>query len=110
MIFAPDLAAQVSRGRKTVTRRPVKHVSGGFVSCRYYPGRTYAVQLRRGGIAIERILVKSVTRETLTFPLPADEAAAEGFRSAREFEQRWLELYGPDGPRDVWRIEFELIP
>lgn len=66
------------------------------------------MQLARGGFAIDRIAVVEVERETLTFPLSWTEARLEGFDSPALFRERWVALYGPDGPTDVWRIQFEL--
>lgn len=110
MIFAPDLAAKITQGKKTVTRRPVKrHHSGTLLACTYQPGKTYGVQLHRGGFAVDRILVKDVRRETLDLPLTWTEAAAEGFDSPRGFAEKWEALYGVDPPLDVWRIEFALV-
>lgn len=112
MIFGPDLAAKITRGEKTVTRRPCKRDRDGkTIACTYVVGRTYAVQLARGGTAVDRIRVKSVEREVLTFPIAWTEARAEGFDSPRAFEERWQELHGnrrlPVHPT-VWRIEFEV--
>ncbi len=110
MIFAPDLAAKITQGRKTVTRRPVKRDRDGHtLACTYKPGRTYAVQLCRGGSEVDRIGIISVSRETVEFPLTYTETAAEGFDRPEQFEARWRDLYGADGPRDVWRIEFEAL-
>lgn len=111
MIFSPDLAAKITLGVKTVTRRPVKRDSQGHaLPCTYEPGKSYAVQLHRGGFAVDRILVKDVSRETLELPLTWTEASAEGFANPRGFSEKWMSLYGDDAPSDVWRIEFELIP
>lgn len=109
MIFTPDLAAKITLGKKTVTRRPVKVEGGVVVPCRYLPGRTYAVQLCRGGTAVDRVRIVSVTRETLHV-LTQEEAEREGFSSPRAFTAKWDTLYGPKPPGDVWRIEFELAP
>lgn len=110
VIFAPDLAAKITLGEKTVTRRPVKRDSGGLVlGCTYHQGRSYAVQLARGGFAVDQIRILSVTRETTDWPISWTEARAEGFASPADFEDRWLALYGQDGSRDVWRIEFALV-
>lgn len=106
MIFSPDLAAKITLGQKTVTRRPVKPGS----ECRYLPGRTYAVQVCRGGIEVDRIRILTVRRERLDErPISDDEARAEGFATPMDFALRWLDLYGADSPRDVWRIEFEAV-
>lgn len=110
MIFTPDLAAKISMGDKTVTRRPVKRDSAGHtLPCTYEPGKSYAVQLHRGGFAVDRILVKDVRRETLELPLTWTEASAEGFPHPRGFSEKWLALYGEDAPTDVWRIAFALV-
>lgn len=115
VIFAPDLAAKISLGEKTVTRRPVvKRYRGEERLARVYEvGRTYAVQLCRGGVEVDRIRIVAVTRETLHLDcLPClswDEARAEGFVSPAAFWNRWFDLYGNDDPVDVWRIEFELV-
>lgn len=109
MIFAPDLAAKITLGEKTVTRRPVKRDRRGHVlACTYQAGRSYAVQFCRGGLEVDRIRVLAVARETTEFPISWTEARREGFESPNAFENRWRELYGPSGPRDVWRITFEL--
>lgn len=112
MIFSPDLAAKITLGKKTVTRRPVKrdpnYVGRVAFPCTYTPGRVYAVQLCRGGTAVDHIRIKDVRRETLTFPVEWGEALAEGFDHPREFEAKWHSLYGADAPTDVWRIEFEV--
>ncbi len=117
MIFGPDLAAKITLGRKTVTRRPCKRDRDGkTLPCTYTEGRTYAVKLSRGGVAVDRIKVKSVEREVLTFPITWEEASREGFESPKAFEKRWAELYGTGsaGTRlpihpTVWRIEFEVV-
>lgn len=108
MIFTPDLAAKITLGEKTVTRRQVKRDRDGLaLPCTYQQGSSYAVQLCRGGTAVDRIRVLGVRRETLKLPLSWTEAQAEGFDSPAGFTEKWRSLYGPDGPRDVWRIEFE---
>lgn len=118
MIFSPDLAAKITLGQKTVTRRPVKYENGEVVPCRYVAGRVYAVQLCRGGMAVDRIRVVSIARESLVEdwgwlspPYSAsalDEAHREGFDTPAAFVAKWLELYGCAPTGDVWRIEFEV--
>lgn len=116
MIFAPDLAAKVAAGEKTVTRRPrtgenPSGLPGGWVDtpCRYKSGKTYAVQPGRGKKAIGRIRVLSVRAELMT-DLDDDEARLEGFKNTREFTAKWLEIYGKGSWLDiVWRIEFTLV-
>ncbi len=109
MIFAPDLAAKVLAGEKTVTRRPVKRdADGRLTPCTYKPNRTYAVQDARGGKQLGRIRIVSAYREVLNLPLRSAEAGYEGFDSPAAFRDRWLELYGSSYPADVWRIVFRL--
>lgn len=111
MIFAPDLAAKITLREKTVTRRPVKRDknSGHVLACTYQVGRTYAVQLARGGSAVDGICIVDVSRETIEQPISWTEARLEGFDSPSAFEDRWRSLYGRDGSRDVWRIAFEVL-
>lgn len=47
VIFRPELARKIIRGEKTMTRRPIKP---GETTCRYRPGRDYAVQPGRGNV------------------------------------------------------------
>lgn len=104
MIFAPEMAAAISLGRKTVTRRPRRL----HEECRYRAGRSYAVQLHRGGFAVDRIQVVSVEAQVLG-RLSWTEAWAEGFKNPALFERHWRALHGTyleDAP--VWRIEFRL--
>jgi len=114
VIFAPDLAAKISLGEKTQTRRPTKRdpnsdPPGRMLPCRYAAGRTYAVQLSRGGMAVDRIRVLSVER-VITHEISREDAIAEGFASPDEFMARWKALYGPSWSGDCWRIEFRLEP
>jgi len=90
VIFSPDLAAKITLGTKTVTRRPVKRDRASHaLPCTYQTGRTYAIQLHRGGIGIDRIRVLDVSRETIELPLSWTEARAEGFISPSGFAERW---------------------
>jgi hypothetical protein len=110
VIFSPDLAAKITLGEKTVTRRPVKRDADGHtLPCTYQLGLSYGVQLHRGGFAVDHILIRDVRRETLGLPMSWTEAKAEGFDSPRAFGEKWKSLYGEDAPTDVWRIEFEVI-
>lgn len=107
MIFSPGLMPKVLDGTKTVTRRRVKV---GERSCRYVPGRSYAVQKHRGAKAVARIRVVSVRREIFS-DLTADEARREGFTDASEMRAWWIARYGAASYADpVWRIEFTLAP
>jgi hypothetical protein len=109
VIFSAGLVEKVLDGSKTVTRRPVKRDrEGRLLPCTYKPRRVYAVQERRGGMALGRIKIVSAYREVLAFPIPWEEARHEGFASPAAFRDRWLELYGASYPVDVWRIVFTL--
>ncbi len=104
VIFAPVMAAAISQGRKTVTRRPRRL----HEECRYHVGRSYAVQLHRGGFAVDRIMVLSVQPDELR-PLDMAEARREGFASSPAFEAHWRALHGACVlGTPVWRIEFRL--
>lgn len=104
MIFSPDLAAKVLDGSKTQTRRRDK-VDGPF---RYKTGRDYAVQERRGGKALGRILVNAVWREYVQ-DISEEDARAEGFASRNGFLNRWHNMYGGLANHEVvWCIEFKL--
>ncbi len=106
MIFSPKLAHLVLAGKKTETRRLVKE---GEAICRYHPGRTYAVQKRRGGRSQGRIEIRSAEIEQLG-ELTYEGALAEGFRSRDEFFEYWTELHGyVDHELLVWAISFRLV-
>lgn len=106
MIFSPDLAALITLGHKTVTRR--RRDPG--VPCRYVVGRSYAMQVARGGMAIERLIIDRVDA-TVAGDISRTDATREGFRSVGAFKRRWSELYGHfDAAQPVWRIEFHLDP
>lgn len=105
MIFSAELLPKVLDGSKTVTRRRVKPDES---VCRYVPGRSYAVQERRGGREIARIRVASVRGELFS-DITASEARLEGFTDASEMRMWWTRRYGVhayDAP--VWRIAFRL--
>lgn len=106
MIFKPELADLIINGRKTETRRPVKGI------CRYEEGKHYAIQPGRGQKAIDRLLVLSVTQESLG-DIDHQAARREGFTDFGEFLDYWANLYNADiGDLDmeqrVWVINFEL--
>lgn len=106
MIFAPDLLSKITGGEKTVTRR--KRIDGH--PCRYVEGRSYAAQLWRGGFAIERITILTVTAGVVG-DVDETEARLEGFASVEAFKERWTELYGNfDAEQPVWRIAFACDP
>ena len=93
-------------GRKTETRRRVKPDEN---LCRYRPGRDYAVQAKRGGRSIMRILIDQVARERLR-DLDDEAATREGFADRAGFEAYWRELHGSfDDTIEVWAIRFQRV-
>lgn len=105
MTFGKEMFEAVLDGRKTVTRR---------FNCLYYkPGGSYAIQPGRGqvGVAVKRMLVRSVRREMVAWVCDEAEARREGFASVDEFVAYWRRLHkGSWDPTVlVWRIEFEVI-
>jgi hypothetical protein len=109
MIFSHDLVPKVLTGEKTVTRRPVKRNRDGMLKpCRYKVGNFYAVQEKRGGNELGRIRIVEVHRQIISLLSPA-EAQLEGFEYTDKFWDKWIALYGPDYPVDVWRIEFRRV-
>lgn len=104
MIFQPELVKQILAGRKTMTRRPVKD---GETSCRYRPGRVYAVQQGRGKAATTRITILGEPRQERLGDISLDDARREGFRTREEFREYWAGLYGSHDPeRLVWVLSF----
>lgn len=124
MIFRPELARLVVRGKKTQTRRPMKpyvepespyrtvkgrrvrravpktiEVDGTRFVYRYEPGGCYAVQPGRGKAAVCRVLVDTVEPVLLT-GLDLRDALAEGFRTRAEFADYWMRLYQPAWARE----------
>lgn len=113
MTFRPELAAAVMDGRKTVTRRvasPNPRSPWYVGACSLVVGRDYAVQPGRGKGAIGRARIVSTRLERLGY-LSDDEARAEGFENAYQFERTFARLNGGSyDPRvDVWRVELEAV-
>lgn len=104
MIFGFEIADKVLAGEKTETRRRGR----GDESCRYVPGRDYAVQRGRGMYSEGRVLVASVEREVLG--LITDEGARrEGFEDRAAFFRYWAGLHGYVNMAErVWVISFSL--
>lgn len=86
MIFHPESARLIMRGRKTVARRPVKQ---GERRCWIRPGHSYAVQPGLGREMIGRIAVTDVQLDRLG-NISFDEVRAEGFRTTDEFKISWV--------------------
>lgn len=123
MIFKPELARLVAKGKKTQTRRLVNGKP-----TRYEVGQDYAVQPGRGKTQICRVTVLDRRRERLG-DLSFEDAQAEGFRGRADFARYWMDLihdkrHAPadglpaddvlelwqqrHGDRVVWVIIFEL--
>lgn len=111
MNFRPELAEEVMAGNKSVTRRltsPNPRSPWYEGGCKLVVGRDYAVCPGRGKHAIGYVEIVEVTREWF-YPdrILSREAHAEGFPTAQDFRETWMDLHGSlDGPVDVWRIRF----
>lgn len=88
MIFQPELARLIRAGRKTQTRRPIRHDQ----PCRYREGKDYAVQPGRGQAATCRIHVDQVRREPVGL-IAFTDARAEGFTTTDEFKVAWVAIH-----------------
>jgi uncharacterized protein YhfF len=88
MIFQPELVRLIRQGRKTQTRRLVKTSQ----SCRYKPGKNYAVQPGRGEPAIARIQITAVRQERLG-DIAYTDARAEGFATTDDFKTYWISVH-----------------
>jgi uncharacterized protein YhfF len=89
MIFRPELAKKIRVGSKTMTRRQVKP---GEMTCRYEPGKAYAVQPGRGKTATCRITVRDVRQERVG-QITLKDAKREGFNTTTEFLDYWQALH-----------------
>lgn len=108
MIFRPELIKQIRKGKKTMTRRPVKRGKLGEVKQHYAAGRSYAVQPGRGEPQTCRITVLEARRERLG-DITHEDARAEGFLTTQAFFDYWRGLYGDvDHDQDVWVLRFRL--
>lgn len=94
LMFKPALIREIVRGKKTMTRRLVKHDKAGTLrDCRYKIGRTYAVQPGRGKPSDgTRVLITDVRTELLG-EISFDDARAEGFRTTDDFKRYWVRLH-----------------
>lgn len=102
MIFTAAAVTQISEGKKTMTRRPVK---SGETYCRYEANRAYAIQ-PAGGHSKDRLTVIEVRQEKLG-EITLKDAKREGHRSTAAFVAVWLDehgIYAADLP--VWVISF----
>lgn len=102
MIFRPELAKLIKQGKKSQTRRMIDSRT-----CRYRPGKAYALQPGRGKSAIGRITVTDVREERLG-DISFQDARREGFRTTGDFFDYWQSLHGSvDLDLRVWVISFE---
>lgn len=86
-------------GRKTQTRRR---------TCRYEPGKSYALQPGRGKEAKHRITILEVRQEQLG-NISFRDARKEGFRTTEDFRDYWISLHkGFNAAEMVYVITFEL--
>jgi hypothetical protein len=111
MIFRPELAEKVMTGEKTVTRRLASENPRSpwwRDRCAFKVGQSFAVCPGRGRNAVCRAVVTAVRLEEIGV-LSEAEARAEGFASAREFEEAFEAINGAYSEVDlVWRVEFEV--
>lgn len=105
MIFSKPLDRLVISGRKTETRRPVKHDGAGrLLPCRFKPGRDYAVQRGRGKPEFARIHVISVDGPEPVGRIDQRAAQGEGFKTTTAFRHYWMSLYDAAWPLvEPWR-------
>lgn len=107
MIFSDGrLITAIRRGQKTATRRAM--VLGQ--PCKYQPGRTYAVQAKRGrwgGRELCRVLVTRVEPGSLADMTDAD-ARLEGFPDLAAFRAYWKQIHRDTQSWSVpvWVIHF----
>ncbi len=132
IMFAPDMLELVLSGKKTQTRRQVKHgqsiielyadpnepdeigcvVDGGGKRDvkKWRVGNTYAIQPGRGKKGVGRVRILSIRLERFCDISQAD-AVAEGFTDPAGFYAKIRELYGDDFDlsQPCWCLTFELI-
>lgn len=122
MIFKPELARLVAKGKKTQTRRIINGKP-----CHYEVGHDYAVMPGRGQAQICRVTILDRRRERLG-DVRYEDVLAEGFNTTADFARYWIRLHedkrhdptglGADevleqwqerhGGRQVWVLTFEL--
>jgi hypothetical protein len=101
VIFRPELARLVARGRKTMTRRligeprrAVRRNGTAYMTSPWRPrvGREEPVQPGRGRLQIARVEITEVRREQLGL-VTFEDACAEGFRTTADFKGYWVRLH-----------------
>lgn len=118
MLFKRQLAIKICEGQKTQTRRAVKpheyydaqtqSVYAGK-KLKWQVGRTYGVQIRRGGHSLNQFVLKNIRCERAG-DITEQDAIAEGFANRDEFFETWHAINGKGTLlNDVWVLEFEPV-
>lgn len=106
MIFEPAVVDMIRQGKKTMTRRPVARCE---TTCRYYVGRTYAIQPGRGQVATGLVTITVAPHRERLGEITRKDARKEGYKTTQDFQRHFVELHGHWTPDlDVWVIEFAL--
>ncbi len=123
MQFTAENAANVMRGKKTQTRRPVRKGEVQFFMpnlvydangrVKWREGKRYTVQPGRGKKGIGYLHLQGISQQPVQ-SISERDAIAEGFASIAEFQQIWRKLY-PKGeyawennPK-VWVLDFDRL-
>lgn len=122
MIFQWTYEA-VMDGRKRQTRRPIGkddlsyRVPGSRAiqsikakgRTRYQVGQSYAVQTKRGGEEIGRIVITEIRYVEKAFHISEADAQAEGFTDAESFLDTYRKIHGARSEtRPCWALTFEV--
>jgi hypothetical protein len=112
MIFRPELAAKIVKGKKTATRRALSDNPRSpwwRERSSYERDQVFAVQPGRGVPRIAEAVVTSVKIEPLSFLRPAD-ARREGFPTRDAFVAAWRDINGSWDPDErVHVLEFVVV-
>lgn len=118
MLFKRQLAIQICEGNKTQTRRIVKpneHYDAETQTVyagkkrKWVVGRTYGVQIARGGHSLNKFVLKGIRRERAC-DITEQDAIAEGFASRDEFFEAWRAINGKGTlDSEVWVLDFEPV-
>jgi len=118
MLFKRELAVKIAEGNKTQTRRIVKpdeHYDDVVETVytgnkrKWVVGRTYGVQITRGGYSLNKFVLNGIRRERACDITDSD-AIAEGFTGRDEFFKAWESINGKGTlDSDVWVLEFDPV-
>lgn len=118
MLFKRELAVKIAEGNKTQTRRIVKpdeHYDDVVETVytgnkrKWVVGRTYGVQITRGGYSLNRFVLNGIRRERAC-DISDSDAIAEGFTGRDDFFKTWESINGKGTlDSDVWVLEFEPV-